>query len=105
MNEDAMMRLPNETQRDILSEKLLYVRSMFYLLTPNETYYENLNQVPDFLEKVKWLCNFWNSWNLSVYLVLFAILSREIFFLFSFLSNSWLIWSNMAVSMEDLQTE
>ena len=48
-----MMRLPNETQQDILSEKFLYVRSMFYLLTPKETYYENLNQVPDFLEKVK----------------------------------------------------
>lgn len=35
-----------------ISESLYGLRSMFYLLTPNETYYEKTEQVPDLTENV-----------------------------------------------------
>jgi len=36
-----------------LFHKLTYdVRSCFYLLTPNETYYEKVSDVPDLIDKV-----------------------------------------------------
>lgn len=36
----------------IVNENLYVLRAMLYLLTPNETFYEHLNQVPNLTQKV-----------------------------------------------------
>jgi hypothetical protein len=38
--------------KTFISESLYGIRSIFYLLTPNETYYEKAEQVPDLTQNV-----------------------------------------------------
>ena len=33
--------------RNVINEQMFVVRGMFYLLSPNETYFERIEEVPD----------------------------------------------------------
>jgi hypothetical protein len=45
--------LTQPLKNQMLNEHLYILRAMFYALTPNETYIEKIDQVPDIPVKVK----------------------------------------------------
>ena len=51
MNDNMMS---NATVRQGLDKQIYLLRSMFYLLHPNETYFKELDEVPDFTAQVSY---------------------------------------------------
>ena len=49
----------NNTVMSSLSEQAYIIRAMFYLLTPNETFYKEVDEVPNL--KVMVSCNYLSS--------------------------------------------
>lgn len=46
------LSLPNQTHFENLKRSSFPLRSIFYLVSPSETYYKNVNDVPDITGKV-----------------------------------------------------
>lgn len=45
--------MANATVRQGLDQQIFILRSMFYLLHPNETFFKELDEVPDFTAQVR----------------------------------------------------